>query len=473
MRLSRFNLYVENYPSPSETLIHNTLSGAYVVLDNDTVAALRRRDTGEVLTDEQQEWVADPDLHDPDVGIVVQSIAHEEREFLEWFERRRDMDRSLNVIVGINLACNFACPYCSQAEVMDGSVMKPEVIEQTADWLAAHAIRESLDRVHVIFVGGEPLLHPDRMKQLMRRLRASVADTGIAVSMTVITNGYYLDEDMVLSLKEYGLIEAKVTLDGDETTHHLTRVHKRGENTFQRIFDNIIVASRHIQISINGNYQSDTVHGFEPLLAKLRNAGLPAGSQVTFTPALEVLSSSPGVGSGSCTWAGSDTTPQVALHDETLKQGFDRRALQKFGPCMIHDRHGFAIEPDGTIYKCPGFLGHQTWGIGDVATGLGPRYDHMLGQTPKQSCTGCAHRPNCGGGCLASEWMKSGHTEGVSCEKDYFERLKEDALTREFLLATADGVQAAIAQFPGSHPEPPSPKRTRRVEALRVIREAV
>ena len=29
----------------------------------------------------------------------------------------------MEVIVGINRACNFKCPYCSQANVMDGAVM--------------------------------------------------------------------------------------------------------------------------------------------------------------------------------------------------------------------------------------------------------------------------------------------------------------------------------------------------------------
>ena len=34
---------------------------------------------------------------------------------------------------------------------------------QTADWLAARALAIGARRVHITFVGGEPLLHPERM----------------------------------------------------------------------------------------------------------------------------------------------------------------------------------------------------------------------------------------------------------------------------------------------------------------------
>ena len=451
MRLSRFNLYVDNYPTIGETLVHNTLSGAYVVLDEPTLSALRRADSGQDLSDRERVLVEDPDLWDPDVGVMTTSHEAEEAEFYKWFSFRRDIGSTLHAIVGINLACNFACPYCSQAEVMNGSVMDLPTIDRTADWLVSRTIGQQREGLHLILVGGEPLLHLDRIERLARRAQEQLQPHGLRFTMAVITNGYFLDESTVERLCSHGLIQAQVTLDGDHTTHRLTRVSKKGEDSFQRIFDNVVAASRHIRVTINGNYQENTVHGFAPLLEQLAQAGFPAGSKVTFSPALEGLSSSQDVGSGSCTWSGSDTSYQVALYDETLRQGYDPGGpANAVGPCEFHDYHSFAIDPDGTIYKCPGFLGNPDWGIGHVRSGLTDRYQHMLALTPKSSCVGCEHRPNCGGGCVAAEWIRSGNTEGVNCEKDYFNLVKDEAVVRNYLLATQATVEQALNKFPAS-----------------------
>jgi uncharacterized protein len=476
MPLSTFNLYVEDYPESGSTLIHNTFSGAYVVLDSGVVDALRASDRGAELTAAERELADDPDLRDPDVAVVVASRAAEEAEFRQWFETRRARNEVLDVTVGVNLACNFACTYCCQAQVLDGSVMSERTADETADWLVARARDTGVAAIHTVFIGGEPLLHPRRIEQIARRIGASVAPAPIEFGFSLVTNGYFLTPPIVERLVPLGLKSAKVTLDGDESTHALTRVSKKGEDTFARIFDNVIAASRFIRITLNGNYQDDTIAGFGPLIRKLRAAGLPAGTEVSFSPALEGLSSDEAVGSGTCTWSGSNDY-QVALADETRRNGFEPRMLHAVGPCAFHDHHHASIDPDGTLHKCPGFMGHPEWAIGNVRDGLSARYHRMLGVNPQRECTGCAHRPNCGGGCIAAAWLRAGRMEGVSCEHSYFERVKDASLVREYLVATSDDAEAAATGFPPpDHPIPlsrenalPTPPRGRRSAALHVL----
>ena len=45
--------------------------------------------------------------------------------------------------------------------------------------------------------------------------------------------GYFLTPEMVTRLLPFGLDGAQVTLDGDHTTHSLTRVSKRGESPLE------------------------------------------------------------------------------------------------------------------------------------------------------------------------------------------------------------------------------------------------
>jgi uncharacterized protein len=449
VRLSAFNLYVEGYPEPGDVLVHNTFSGAYAVLDADVVAALRKADAGRPLDADEAELIDDPDLRDPNVGLVVDSRAVEEQEFRAWFQQRRARTNALEVLVSVNLACNFACTYCSQGEILDGSVMPEVTADHTADWIARRAVESGVDSVFLMFCGGEPLLHPARIARIASRIRDAVAPRGLPVTFGLITNGYFLTADMLDALVPLGLVMAQVTLDGDGTTHAVTRVSKKGEDTFQRVFDHVIAASRRIRIKINGNYQENTVRGFAPLLALLEQGGLPAGSQINFTPALQALGAKEGSGSGSCTWSGSKTDLHVALQDEILRHGFDTGgAIHAVGPCEFHDHHSFAVDPDGTIYKCPGFMAHPEWGIGHVSQGLSPRYQQMIAVNPQRECGSCAHRPNCAGGCVATQWLAVGRIDGVNCELPFFESVQQESLVRSYLLATSGDTSEALAAFP-------------------------
>lgn len=472
MRLSAFNQYVADFPEPGDTLVHNTFSGGFAVLDAETIDALRAADRGEALTAAQKQLVDDPELRDRDVQIVVESREAEEAEYKSWFTEQRAKPR-FQAIVGVNLACNFDCPYCVQAEVMDGTVMKPRIADATADWIAARALKVGAKEIHLAFVGGEPLLHPERIERIAGRVRGAVPND-VSVTIGLITNGYFLDEKMVDRLLPYGLVNAQVTFDGDETTHHLSRVHKKGENTFRRILDNVSAASRNIRITVNGNYQENTIAGFEPLLDELVGK-LPAGTKVKFSPALEALASVEGAGYGSCTWSGADHDHMLPLHDAIVRRGFETGAVNAVGPCAFHDVDNYAIDPAGHIFKCPGFIGYPDWAVGDVEAGLGADYERMLARDTQETCGSCSHRPNCAGGCVAAEWVARGEATGTNCERDYFDAVERDAVIRQFHLATSDSPISAADKFPAPSRELPdraagcSTERAVRTPALRVL----
>lgn len=447
MRLSQFNQYVPGYPNVGHVLVHNTLAGSYVVLTDKEMRELQRVDAGSPLSQFGKVLVADKELVAPDIGILVASYEQEELEFRQWFEMQRSQTQIMEVTVGLNLACNFACTYCCQAEVMDGSVMKEETAERTAHWIAERAKSQGVESVQLVFVGGEPLLHPKRLETVARLVRKDLAGSEIEFSFTIITNAVFLDEAMVERLLPLGLARAQITLDGDASTHQLSRVSKKGEDTFELVFQNAIRASRKIQVSINGNYQESTISGFLPLLDQLQAAGLPTGTSVKFGPALDALSA-PTSSDLASTWSDSHAEYQIPLYDETLRRDFHVPAPGAVGPCEFHERQAFAIGTKGTIYKCPGFLGDPSWGIGHVETGLTQRYEAMLAATPQSHCDGCAHRPNCGGGCIAEAMMKSGEMRGVSCEKPFFERHTRDVVCRGYEQAIADNSRAAVAAFP-------------------------
>src|SRR5688572_22309280 len=106
VRLSAFNLYVADFPEPGTTLVHNTFSGGFAELSAPTLAALRKADAGHALDAAEAELV-DPDLLDPNVGIVVDDRQSEERAYRAWYERHRSRSDEMAAIVSLTFACNM------------------------------------------------------------------------------------------------------------------------------------------------------------------------------------------------------------------------------------------------------------------------------------------------------------------------------------------------------------------------------
>src|SRR5262249_29597799 len=153
----------------------------------------------------------DPELFDDSVGILVDSRGAEEQAYREWHERRRSSTEKLSAIVSITFACNFDCTYCCQADVLNGRMMKAAEGEKAAIWLAERALEIGAKEIELAFVGGEPLLHPDRIEQIVDDVRERVSAAGVVVQFYLITNGYFLSPELVDKWVPMGLFGAQVT----------------------------------------------------------------------------------------------------------------------------------------------------------------------------------------------------------------------------------------------------------------------
>jgi uncharacterized protein len=458
MRRSRYTVSVKDFPSVGTTLLYHTLTGAFAEVDNAATDA---------------ELSVDPSLSDDDTGFFVTDEAVDDARFQDWYDalcRRRD---ELSVIVSVTQACNFDCTYCCQADVLDGRTMSPATAEATAAWLVARAREVGATTLDLAFVGGEPLLQPRRIETIVEQVRRELGPS--AVRFSLITNGLFLTRELVERWRPLGLVGAQVTLDGDESTHGITRPTKKGENAFATIFANVVACHELIKIEINGNFQPNTVHGFPALLDQLVAAGV-RGVSTRLTPALEALGAPSGSGSGGCTISASRPDLMLALRDEAVLRGFRPADMMRLGPCGLHREQHYAVDVEGHVYKCPGFLGKPEFAVGDVYAGVDERYGLVLEAVRRgsPSCTTCVNRPDCAGGCVATEWLKKGAPVGVNCEHEYFAANREAYLRREYAGASDEpfDVEPALrlASIVGVDQRPLHERHDgRRSPALRVV----
>jgi radical SAM protein with 4Fe4S-binding SPASM domain len=140
--------------------------------------------------------------------------------------------------------CNLRCRHCYQSGTVPE--MGYEEICRAVDnvrsaiqsWVTEYEMEMS-PSFH--FTGGEPLLRKDLFEVL-----SYVRDCGFSVSL--MSNGTLIDGDMARRIREAGVNDVQISLDGLETTHDILR----GRGSFRRTLEGIgNLAAQGVEANIN------------------------------------------------------------------------------------------------------------------------------------------------------------------------------------------------------------------------------
>lgn len=122
----------------------------------------------------------------------------------------------------ISTQCPRNCWFCFNPNQVDYERLKHETHDVTAELEQHHAQGARYD--DLALTGGEPLLHKDEVIRFYTRARELYPDA----YMRLYTSGSYLDEDILLRLKDVGLDEIRFSIKTDDTP-------EQQELTFSRI----------------------------------------------------------------------------------------------------------------------------------------------------------------------------------------------------------------------------------------------
>jgi uncharacterized protein len=461
MHPSIFNIRVP-LAERNEVFLMNTLTDAQVVVSPDVDALLNRAASAEALDAESlndEERGAVELLRDN--GFLVANREADRRALDEYFRTVKSDTAELNVTILTTLQCNFACDYCFQGDHGDynkfAEKMTPETAARVGDWIERELDRVRPEKLLVTFFGGEPLLNLPVMYALSERLFHAAARREVPFSISIITNGLLLTDEVVDRMLPYGLRGVKITLDGDRDTHNRMRPLRGGQGTFDRIIENIRRVSDRCGIAIGGNFDESSVASYPALLEFLREqafadklvkvnfkpivranpAAAPAAKGILpLTPVgkdgapLKALNgtcmTSAGAGGGStCDSCDFLDDQMTFLRDETRRRGFPTPDGVHNGPCHVHMQHAHTIGPDGSLYACPGFTGEKGLSTGHIddrreslREAARREFDRL---SPWSACGDCAFIPVCAGGCVAASLSTLGDMHAPTCHKRSYE----------------------------------------------------
>ena len=422
MQLSR---YLKVYPAkdrPGHFLLYSTLRGSMVLVPG---ATLRSAQAGS-LTGTQAETLVR-------LGMLVPDLEAEKDRMRGVIERANGRSRCFRAIVVLNLDCNLDCGYCYEGGFRGGHYMSRE----TADLLVETLVRDQFSvgsDVSLSFYGGEPLLSQGVIQSISERLLRAAQKYEVSYSFSLVTNGTLLNRETAEKLLPFGLKGAKFTLDGPREIHDGQRPYASGAGSFDTIVDNISAVWDLVPIQLGGNFREENFRAFPRLLDHLISRGITPEqlAQVQFTPVTPKAGCAE-YGSG-C--ASSDEPWLIEalmfLREAIMARGFVT-PKPSVSACVVELASNMVVNWDGSLYKCPAFMGWQELSIGSLELGIADYgSSHCIGNWQTDSCLECPYLPLCFGGCRFLTLLRERPLSDVDCRRAFLDATLERHLQQDF-----------------------------------------
>ena len=121
----------------------------------------------------------------------------------------------------------------------------------------------------------------------------------------------------------------------------------------------------------------------------------------------------------------------IFLRREILVRGFDT-PKPKISACMVEFDDDVVINWNGSLYKCPAFMGWDDLCIGTLTEGMHNYVDsHNLNIWKSDECLNCPYLPLCFGGCRYLRRLRTGSIDRVDCRKEYLDAALEEIVKQD------------------------------------------
>lgn len=449
MKLSRYSLFVKDYPEAGKNLVYNTKSQGLVVIGDPLRSLLERmpmplqsvpEDVRPVLSKLEE------------MEITVRDDADELELINGWFQNIRYNSRKLEAYVLTTYYCNFACGYCFEGKEKPKKYLSMETAKKVVTWMKNKAMEVNPEEVEIVFFGGEPLLNIPVLDYIAGELHEWFSKTQWKFRFSMITNGALVSAKHVEKWNQWGLHHLRITIDGDKEAHDEYRPFLSGKGTFDLIMRNVKAVADMTRVVLAGNFNARSYPGLFRFMDYLEAEGLKEKlSMIDFKPITETRDQ---VSSNSITAASYSCDPghgekMITLKQELIRRGFKTsKALDGTGICHFKSgSHQVVIDTDGMIFKCPAMVGQMDKTCGNVADEkLDARYDEFMAFDIvewKGKCRDCAYLPFCAGGCNYHAELQTGSYKNIFCEKDFYDKTINDFIKIKYQQLIAKRLQGA------------------------------
>ncbi|WP_029517967.1 radical SAM/SPASM domain-containing protein [Paenibacillus polymyxa] len=296
-------------------------------------------------------------------GFVLPYESDELTLVFNTFNERRKNKSALSLLITPTLKCNMKCFYCYQDRNNQSNLNKHDISSIVS--FAAEKLEQS-NRLRVTWFGGEPLFDKGFLFECSNALIELAKNRYIDYSATIVSNAYLLDTETLLNLVKHKVKNIQVTLDGSQVFHDKVRRHlnvatNKREASFEKIINNINLASNYLDITVRVNVSIINMTSIENLINELAKANLQSKiKNIYFHPIYNYNTINSN--SNYKPTEGTHLTIQqfAKLEVEWLRQAYNKGFKINFplkSGCSALQENSFIIESNGEVKKCNNDIG--------------------------------------------------------------------------------------------------------------------
>ena len=389
VKKSKFNFCYKR--KEDQNIIYNTFSKALIALSDDEFLQYRNDTMTDAETLEELE----------NNGVLVKDD-FDENAFLKYFHyKTKFSNETLYLTIAPTLDCNFACPYCY--ENRRKGKMSQEVQEAVIEFIE-DTISKGTRKLDISWYGGEPLLYPEIVESMSRKINAIAQEASCTVSMHMVTNGYLLTDKLIEMLDEVGVTRIQITLDGSREYHDVRRPLRNGDGTFDKIMENLkLFADSPIEVMVRMNVDNQNQKDFMVLKKMILALDNPNVKLYT-SPVEDINKDTVNHVSDFMTTEEFDNFTLKACEDGGLSEEDFSVMDDRFCFCTAETENCYVVDDRGDVYKCwdeVGRLEHRCFNMLDPESTNYMVISKYLAWDPFENdkCSNCVYLPLCFGGC--------------------------------------------------------------------------
>lgn len=325
-------------------------------------------------------------------GVVIDDTADEFKKFTDLYHKRVYTPFEYEFTIIPTYDCNVACYYCNHSN----KTLSHKLLEKLKVFFSKELEKSECKNVAVRIAGGEPLLHPELVFEILEELSCITEEYSKNFFSALATNGTLLTKKVLERLSFLNAVQ--VTFEGCRSYHDQVRHDYTG--TFDRIITSAeMVLNAGIVLNVRVHVSQESIPGLGELFRFLHSSGI-LGSHTMITAAPVVTTTICPLYPSKCTESeAASLLPQAwekAKKCGVSLSGMPSPAYERLA-CPYVTPTSLIVDPAGTIYKCLMAANEKTDAAGSLK-GFHSPISNVL-DFKGTECEECSFLVLCGGYC--------------------------------------------------------------------------
>lgn len=179
-------------------------------------------------------------------------------------------DSFLSLVLLPSLKCNLSCHYCYEKD--KSLILTNDKISSLKTFFKNQVKKRKY--IAVRWSGGEILTSWKTVRELSMYIIEQCKSQNCSFIASAISNGSLLTKEIVDEMLECNIKSLQITFDGDRVRHNEVRKFKDGTGTYDKIMNNIELASKKMKVIIRINLDKKNFKTIENLFRDLSSSNV-------------------------------------------------------------------------------------------------------------------------------------------------------------------------------------------------------